>query len=292
MTEKNPLSSYDEFKQLIADPKHRIRLYDHIRGASEVLITNTTEEFFPLIPKIDGDEFASRLKRYEDVSADLTVSMFLLGLWGTLDHQLSLAVPAIQFSKQLGENTPSNKLISLRLYPLVLLMYALGIGATMANNYSHLYTFFHSTLRILPHPYRGISLVYSIEEKFRPARELFGLLNKGSSDYLFDILNDRLKDVFLLGNEFEDTFERFETIYALEYAHERQKITGNIWVPGGRAGWKYSRGDELNPLSLLRDEASRKRESWTLLTAGFFDGSYERFEQIAAQCAQVLRSHY
>ncbi len=292
MTEKNSLSSYDEIKQLIADPKLRIRLYNHIWGASEVLITNTGEEFFPLIPKIDGDEFASRLKRYEDASADLTVAMFLIGLWGTLDHQLSIAIPAIQFSKQLGENTNSNKLISLRLYPLVLLMYAMGIGTTMANNYSLLYSFFHSTLRILPYPYHGISLVYSLEERFRPARELFKLLNKGSSDYLFELLNNKLKDVFLLGNEYEDTFERFETIYALEYAHERQKITGNIWAPSGKAGWKYSRGDELNPLSLLRDEASHKRESWTLLTAGFFDGSYERFELIATQCAQALGSYY
>ena len=141
MTEKNSLSSYDEIKQLIADPKLRIKLYDRLWGASDVLITNTAEELFPLIPKIDGDEFASRLKRYEDASVDLTVAMFLIGLWGTLDHQPSIAIPAIQFSKQLGENTPSNKLISLRLYPLVLLMYALGIGATIANNYSILYTF-------------------------------------------------------------------------------------------------------------------------------------------------------
>lgn len=292
MTEGNLSSSYDEIKQLVTDSKLRIKLYDHLWEASEDLITNTAEEFFPLIPKIDSDEFASRLKHYEDASANLTAAMFLIGLWGTLDHQLSIAVPAIQFSKQLGGSLQSNKLISLRLYPLILLMYALGIGATTANNYSLLYAFFHSTLRILPYPERGVSLVYSIEERFRPARELFKLLNKGSSDYLFDLLNNKLREIFLLGNDYEDTFERFETIYALEYAHERQKITGNIWAPSGRSGWKYSRGDELNPLSLLRDEASHKKESWTLLTAGFFDGSYERFEQIAMQCAQVLRSGY
>ena len=120
MSENNSLSSYDEIKQLIVDPKLRIKLYDHIRGKSEVLITNTAEEFFPLIPKIDRDDLVSRLNHYEDASADLTAAMFLIGLWGTLDHQLSIAIPAIQFSKQLGENTRNNKLSSLRLYPLVL----------------------------------------------------------------------------------------------------------------------------------------------------------------------------
>jgi hypothetical protein len=294
MTEKNSLSSYNEIKQLIADPKFRIRLYDHIWGASEVLMTKTAEEFFPLIPKIDSGEFASRLKRYEDASGDLTVAMFLIGLWGTLDHQLSIAIPAIQFSRQLGENVRSNKLSSLRLYPLVLLMYALGVGAVTSNNYSLLYTVLHSDLGIFPYPQKSAPLVYSIEEGFRPARELFNSLsehNKDSSEYIFDLLNNRLKDIFLLGSDYEDVFDRFEIIYALEYAHERLKISGNVWAPTGRSGWKYSRGVEPNPFSVLCDEASREKASWILLETGFFDGSYERFEQIAKQYAQVLRNY-
>lgn len=294
MTENNPLSEYDEIKQLIADPKLRIKLYDHVRTMSDVLIAATAEEHFPLNAKLNGDEFASRLKRYEDVSGDLTVAMFLLGLWGTLDHQLSIAIPAVQFSKQLGESVRSNKMTSFRLYPLVLLMYALGVGAVTSNNYSLLYTFLHSSLGILPYPQKSAPLVYSIEEGFRPARELFNSLsehNKASSEYIFNLLNNRLKDIFLLGNDYEDVYDRFEVIYALEYAHERQKISGSVWAPTGRSGWRYSRGGEPNPFSVLCDEAAGKKESWILLETGFFDGSYERFVEIAKQYAQVLRSH-
>lgn len=295
MTEKNSLSSYDEIKQLIADPKLRIKLYDHVRMMSDVLIAATTEELFPLNAKLNSGEFTSRLKRYEQASTDLIAVMSLIGLWGNLDHQLSLSVPAKQFSIQLGKDSRNNKWASLRLYPLVLLTYAIGIGAIMVNNYSILYNFFQLPFNVLSYPLKGLPLVFAIEEGFRPARELFGLLpeqNKSSSDYLFDLFINRLKDIFLLGNEYEDTFERFEVIYALEYAHERQKISGNIWAPSGRSGWKYSRGVEPNPISLLYDEASRKKESWSLLAAGFFDGSYERFEEIATQYAQVLRSYH
>lgn len=261
------------------------------------MLTNTSEEFFPLNTPLNNDEFASRLKRYEDSSSDLISIMTLLGYWGTSDHLLSISIPAKQFALQLGKDTRSNKWTSLRLYPLVLLMYALGIGAVAANNYSILYNFFQTTFRILSYPLHGVPLVFAIEEGFRAARSSFNLLPdhqrdySPTSEYLFNFFNNKFKDIVILGDEYEDVFDRFEIIYALQCAHEREKISGgHIWGPIGRFGWKYSRGIDSNPFSLLCDEALRKKESWVLLSVGFFDGSYERFEKLAAQYAQELKS--
>jgi hypothetical protein len=296
MTKKNFLSPDDEIKELIADSKFRIKLYDYIRAKSEALITKTADEFFPLNTPVNGDEFASRLKRYEESSVDLITAMSLIGLWGTLDHCLSISVPVKQFSIQLGKDTHSNTWTSLRLYPLVLLMHAIGIGAISANNYPVLYNFFQSTFNILSYPFNSVPLVYAIQEGFRTARGSFELLPdyknnfSPASEYLFNFFKNKLKDILLLGDEYENIFDRFEVIYALQYAHEREKISGNIWGPVGRSGWQYSRGVEVNSFSLLYDEASRMKESWLLLKAGFFDGSYERFEQLAQQYAQELRS--
>ena len=296
MTEKNPLSSHDEIKQLIADPKLRIKLYDHVRTMSDVLIAATAEEHFPLNAKLSSDEFASRLKSYEVSSSESILAMSLIGLWGNSDHYLSISVPVKQFSKQLGKASHSNQWTSLRLYPLVLLMYAVGIGAITANNYPVLYCFFQSTFNILSYPYNSVPLVYAIEEGFRTARGTFELLPdlknnfSPASEYLFNFFKDKLKDILLFADEYEGIFDRFEVIYALQYAHERGRISGTVWGPVGRSGWQYSRGVEVNPFSLLYDEASRMKESWPLLKAGFFDGSYERFEQLAQQYAQELKS--
>jgi len=295
MTEKNSLSTHDEIKQLIADPKLRIRLYDRLRAISDVLITATAEEHFPLNAKLDADEFALRLKRYEESSSESVLVMLLIGLWGNSDHYLSISVPVKQFSKQLGKDSRSNQWTSLRLYPLVLLMYAVGIGAITANNYAILYSFFQSTFNILSYPYNNVPLVYAIEEGFRTAQGLFKFLPdfkntyNPASEYLFNFFKDKLKEILVFTDEYETVFDRFEIIYALQYAFERGRISGNVWGPIGRSGWKYSRGVEVNPFSLLCDEASRAKESWPLLKAGFFDSSYERFEQLAQQYAQELR---
>jgi hypothetical protein len=298
MTDNHSSSRYDEIKELIADPKLRIKLYDYVRTRSEVLTADTAEEFFPLNVQINSAEFITRLQRYENASADLIVVMSLLGLWGNQDHQLSISVPVKQLSIQLGKDNLNNFLTSLRLYPLVLLMYALGIGAVTASNYFVLYTFFQSTFNIRSYQFNGTPLVFAIEESFRMARGSFELAPnyKGKfnpmSEYLYNFFKNQLTEVFLLGDEFTDIFDRFEVIYALQHAHEHEKISGNIWGPVGRRVWKYSRGVETSPLSQLRDEASQAKQSWSLLAAGFFDGSFERFEKVAAQYAQELKSFH
>ncbi len=109
MTEKNPISSHDEIKQLIADSKLRIKLYDRVRTISDALITATAEEHFPLNAKLNSDEFASRLKLYEESSSESILAMSLMGLWGNSDHYLSISIPVKQFSIQLGKASHSNQ---------------------------------------------------------------------------------------------------------------------------------------------------------------------------------------
>lgn len=298
MTKKNLLSPKDEIKELIADPKLRIKLYDYLRTNSDTLIANTAEEFFPLNVPLNADEFVSRLKRYEESSTDLIIAMSLMGLWGTPDHQLSISVAVKQFSMQLGKDTRNSQLTSLRLYPLVLLMYAIGISAVAADNYPVLYNFFQSPSNILAYPFNSVPVVYAVQEGFPMARALFELLPdykksfSSTSDYLFNFFKTQLNDIFMLGNEYEEVFDRFELIYALQYAHERQKISGSIWGPAGRSGWKYARGVHDEPFKRLCDEASRYKETWSPLAGGFFGGSYEQFEKLALKYAEDLKTYH
>ncbi len=298
MTKKNLLSPYDEIKELIADSKSRIKLYDYIRTKSDVLIANTTEEFFPLNTPLNSDEFVSRLKSYEEAVAELIPVMSLIGLWGSSVHHLSISIPVKQLSMQLGKDVRSNQWTSLRLYPLVLLMYAIGIGAIEAGNYAILYNFFQSPFNILSYPLHSVPFAYSIREGFQAARVSFELLPdykkqfSPASEYLFNFFKSQLNDIFLVGNDYEDTFDRFELVYALQYAHEREKISGNIWGPAGRSGWKYSRGVDNEPFGRLFDEASRNKEAWIPLGAGFFGGSYEQFNKLALRYAEDLKSYH
>ena len=299
MAKNISLTPNDEIKELLAETKFRIKLHDYVREKSESLIANTSEEFFPVDAPWSNDEFAVRLKQYEEASSDLILIMSLIGYWGTSDHLLSVSIPVKQFAIQLGMDTRSNKWTAIRLYPLTLLLYAIGIGATAANNFPILYKFFESSFRKPSYPTRLDTLAFALEESFGSVRNLFKLLpeheryRSPASEYLFSFFKNKLEDVIFLGDDYEDVFDRFEIIYSLQHAHEREKISaGHIWGPIGRFGWKYSRGSDSNPFALLCEDAAQKKESWAPLCAGFFDGSYERFEKIVEQYAKVLQNFH
>jgi hypothetical protein len=297
MTKKAAISPDNEIKELLADPKFRIKLHDYITEKSNILIGNTSEELFPLnVPQVEG-EFIPRLERYEKLSSEMLSIMFLVGYWGTLDHVLSASIPAKQFSIQLGADTRTNVWTALRWYPAMLITYALGIGAIAAGNYKILYSLLRSSCISISHSSQGIPFVLAIEEGFGQARNLFKTLPVHErhlypvSEYLFSLFKNKYSEVVFLGQDYESIFDYFEILYALQQSHEREKLVeGRFWGPIGRFGWKSSRGNMPNPFKDFCDEASRNKESWLPLKAGFFDGSYERFKKIEQYYFQRLQN--
>ncbi len=62
-----------------------------------------------------------------------------------------------------------------------------------------------------------------------------------------------------------------------------------MWGPIGRFGWKYSgRHSEENPFDDLVREAELQKADWGPLRAGFFNGSSERFAEIANGYRELL----
>lgn len=79
-----------------------------------------------------------------------------------------------------------------------------------------------------------------------------------------------LDDLFFLGNEYEEAFDRFEVMLALTHADLLYQKKQYIWGPIGRFGWKSSlHGETKNPLSGIMAEAKAMSSSWPPLKAGF-----------------------
>jgi hypothetical protein len=108
------------------------------------------------------------------------------------------------------------------------------------------------------------------------------------SEYLFKLLQPPLDDVLFLGSDYEAAFDRFEILLALEYAHQDNRATGDVWGPVGRFGWKYRRGSSGNPYAELVSEAAAMGSAWPPLVAGLFGGSSERFQELAKNYAALL----
>lgn len=295
MPTRKSLSPIEEAKELLAESKFRLKFYDFMREKSGDLVTNTSEEFFSVNTPWKNEEFASRLKRYEDLSSDLITIMSLIGAWGTADHLLSASLPAKQFALQLGPDSRKNHWTALRWYPVMLLTYALGINAVANNNYAILFNFLDTSVKLPQFSLQPVPLALAIVDGFSATYDFFKTLpghernSVPCNEYLFDFFNGKLKDAVLLGDDYEDFFDRLEIIFAFQAVHSHDRIlSGYGWLPPGRFEWKYSRRPDSSPLKQLCNEASQKKETWGPIKAGFFDGSYERFDTIVQEFTRRL----
>lgn len=286
----------DKIKQLIAEPNQKIRLFDYVKEKSDVLATQITEEYFPLNVPWDSTELATRLEKYENLSSELISIFSLIGYWGTTDHLPVISIPMKVFLLSNGNDPRRNNWSSLRWYPMLLITYAIGIGAIANKNYPVLYGYFQPNYRNQSHLSNRMRFSLVLEEGLESSRQFFKSLPGHEkqhfplNEYLFDLFGKKWNDVLFLGLDYEDIFDRFEIFYALQFAHDRERTSGHVWGPPGRFGWKYSNRSDSDPFRLLSEEASIHKESWAPLRAGFFDGSYERFDMLAKQIERIIGS--
>lgn len=290
------MATNDEVKELIADPRLRIKLHDYVWAKSSDTLSRLAKEESPVGGSFQGDEFALRLNRCEEIISELISTMALLGFWGTSDHAVSATLPVKLFSNP-QESLSSAAWDSRREYPLILILYSFGIGATAADNYGLLHSFFQTTVKDPASRFPGVPFILSLDTRLSDLRKSFkslpGRENQHTplSEYLFDYSKEKLGTVLFTAGEHETIFDRFEILLALQHAHETDKThPGRFSGPIGRFGWKYFGGDDANPFNQLQKEAARAQSAWPPLKSGFFDGDYERFKKVAAGYSQSLQS--
>ena len=98
------------------------------------------------------------------------------------------------------------------------------------------------------------------------------------SEYLFKRLQPPMDDLFYLGSDYQQAFERFEVIYALQHV----SISDSGWGPIGRFGYRRK------VYSDFLAEADREGQQWPLLKAGLFGGTQERFKAACSRFQNTL----
>lgn len=282
----------DRAKELLSDPKQRIKLHDLVATKTRECMAATADERFPLQTSWSSEEFERRLDLYERSTDDLTVLLALLGAYGTQEHAdiLTLAPRRLAGRIQLGGGL--DVWLSLRWYPILLLAYVCGIASVASSKYLNL-----SALLQVPinDPTAGrdlplvLSLVSGAEYLPKGFKDLPGHEKQyvPQSEYLFKKLQPELDDLLFLGTDYERNFDRFEMLLALEYAHLSERIGGGFWTIIGRFGWKHRRSYG-SPYTALTAEATSAGAAWPPLAAGLFDGSAERFQEVSSGVSQQL----
>ncbi|MBI5215943.1 MAG: caspase family protein [Ignavibacteriae bacterium] len=282
-TEKH-MTVIEQTKELLSDERHRIELNDLVSKQIREVLSRTADDNFPVTSEWSPDQLIQRLGAYESALSELSNVQALVAYWGTTIHREILTLPIRRLSSRLGATSGKVVWIGLRWYPNLFLMYKCGIAALAAGNHANLKTIFDTRISD-PDRYKQettaiLAITSGISETVDNFKHIPGRERNYTprSEHLFKVLQPDLDDLFFLSTDYETLFDRFELLYALEYAHQ-SKIA---WGPVGRFGWKHRRGSG-SPFNQLVNEASTQGNKWDLLNAGFFGGSIERFQEISKQ---------
>lgn len=284
-------------KEYIPDLKYRIKLDDLVTAEIRKVLSLTADENFPLSIDVSMDEFINRLKTYEEIVKILQSILILLAYWGFEEHKTLIRkiIERIIDDKQASGGKVT--WLALRFYPSSLLLYSGGIAAISSQKYENLFTMFST--RIGP-KYSGEArkeiLQIVIEEAVDLERtKIFKTLPGYErnfvprSEYLFKVLQPVIDDLLFLGNRYEEMFDRFEVFLALVYADLDNRRFGNFWGPLGRFAYKHkSRGMRDKPFTEIINEAKYYDNDWAPLKAGFFNGSYERFNEVSTEFEKLI----
>ena len=125
--------------------------------------------------------------------------------------------------------------------------------------------------------FNNFKLMPGLEKKFVPR-----------SEHMLTALQPIIEDQLFLGRSYEDLFDQFEIMLALVFADVGASFSP-FWGPPGR--FAYSELSILGgskPYTAFVENVRRQGQSWPGLAAGFFNGSLERFNEVAEGFATLL----
>ena len=293
----NEVSTSDKVKEYLSDSRYRIKLHDTVTHEILRVLSDISIKKFPVQGvRVTNEDFAGRLKKYDEAISNLATIVVLLARWGNQSHKGTLEMAL----SRLGDNQSSAGLVpylGLQWYPISFLLYVGGISALAAGNYSNLKTLLLA-LTQKDHSPSSVPVVISTVDGIEPSvdsliKTLPGLERKYApySEYMYKAVQPVLDDSLFLGKSYEHLFDRFEVFLTLVYIDLKYENNGMIWGPVGRFGWKtVRRHNGSNPYDEVVQQASMLKNEWPPLREGLFSGSYERFEEISGQCRELLNS--
>jgi hypothetical protein len=186
--------------------------------------------------------------------------------------------------------------LALRWYPVISLLYAVGIAAIDANNYESLAALFNAESPPLDGSDSDSLLIDSVTQAISkisqtavfqkvPGHERY---YTPFSEYLFKQLQARLDELFFLGKGYERSFDTLEVFLALVSSDSSYIKNGNHSYLPGRFDWRHKSLRSTSPLDRVLSEDKAKKADWLPFKAGMFGGSIERVELAVNHYKRVI----
>lgn len=183
-------------------------------------------------------------------------------------------------------------------FPSLFTLYAIGIAAVKNRNYKILCDCFQIKIEESESEHSNQHyLIEFVNACMIDLRLMNKILNHGQnyhtpiSTYLCKNLKPFFSGFILSDKEFNDIFDVFEYLLALNYMHIVGDKYGSTWAPFGQFQWRKG-------ITSLRDnyfkdffaEAEKVKSDWKLLKSGMFDGSFDKYISVKLKLDEFLKN--
>ncbi|KQX90565.1 SIR2 family protein [Variovorax sp. Root473] len=234
-------------KRYLSEQKHRISLNDLVNGEIAQVASHTTGPGFDVNDReVSGQSVLNRLRAYEAVASTLMQMAFVAGQWSE-GEQLRVWERALT---SLATRRAQGGVVlwsELQRYPATLLLYAMGMGAVLAERWETLHRLFsvhvgregREDKRVVEVvPIWGLFELGADAMKVLPGRERE---HTPLQNHIEGLLLDLVGAHFDSPAAFSLVFDRFEVMAALAYAAPqvaRSQTGERYWTLPGAYGWR------------------------------------------------------
>ena len=285
-------AAVETLKRYLTEERHRIRLHDFMREATEELVSHLTVEEVAAQENNTAEEVAARFRRFGTLS-ERTVALLATGcywgrpeqdrVWTGVVRRLVEADP-LKGRSVAGEHTLQ--------YPGLLAFYSVGVAAVEAGRYDLLASLLLIPVRsaysqasepIVQSMYPGRIVADSV------ARLLYPHPNAPEQNYpvplnqyIHSELRPAFTDLIPSDDDYDEIFDRFEYLVSLVET-DLESRTRDVVSAGSRWFDRRARGFTLRPTGIaqrVHKEIEEALAEWSPLRAGLFEGSLDRLREV------------
>ena len=289
-------SAVGTVKRYLSEDRYKIPLNDLVVKETEKLYSELSDENFPLQGiHPTGEEMLKRLRKYESLVETLQAIIITGCHWGERTHEILWVRCLERIANPLGGRPGLNIWLSLRYYPALLLLYSGGIASIAREQYSTFSTLLNKVKvrdngrqELLIFSIHPILVLDHSEGQLLPGRERqYTPLN----NHLYEVLREPLREFLPDDTQYKRYFDRFEYFLALIHADLCEQHEFQVHWPAGLFYSLRRYRPESHIMEQIQLEAASAGEDWPPLRAGFFNGSYERFQQIKEVVDEHIKRH-
>lgn len=271
-------------RELVADPTKTPALHALLHAEAARVIQGMRDDAFAPGATYSDEEFARRMKAYEELAEDLARAAALVVYWSrTTDERL---IPGVvtRLANSIERTAGQVPFLELSLYPAVLVLYGAGLGAVIGRREEQL-----AELLGLPtirdrHEWKPVALMLSgpaaLDHKI--ARRLPGLErhHTPASDRLCEVLQPWVEELQPDQESFEHAFDRWEYLLGLVMFDLTRQGERPGYAPVGRLSWRGNYGGGIEVA--LEQEIALAGSDWPLLRGGLFGRDAKRLGESVA----------